>query len=139
MIGTSADIKYKTWIKFTDLLYGAMLPSGNDAAYLLSEVIGYLHKLEGNKRQYLRNLKFLDITNENTTLYTVEFIKMMNQKAEELVLNSTKFSNPHGLQNALNVSSPKDLIILSHHASKNELFRKIMNKEEHTYQYAEVV
>jgi D-alanyl-D-alanine carboxypeptidase len=36
MIGTSAQLKSKTWIKLIDLLYGAMLPSGNDAAFLLS-------------------------------------------------------------------------------------------------------
>jgi hypothetical protein len=36
LIGTSADLKPKTWVKFFDLLYGTMLPSGNDAAHLLS-------------------------------------------------------------------------------------------------------
>lgn len=29
-------------------------------------------------------MKFLDISNENTNLYTVEFIKLMNKKAEDL-------------------------------------------------------
>jgi hypothetical protein len=72
MLGTSADLKYKTWIKFVDLLYGTMLPSGNDAAFLLSEIIGYLSKIDlNNKRGYLHNLKFLDICNENTILCTV--------------------------------------------------------------------
>lgn len=36
MIGTTADLKPKTWVRFRDLIYGAMLPSGNDAAFLLS-------------------------------------------------------------------------------------------------------
>jgi D-alanyl-D-alanine carboxypeptidase len=36
MIGTTAELKVNTWIKIWDLLYGTMLPSGNDAAYLLS-------------------------------------------------------------------------------------------------------
>jgi D-alanyl-D-alanine carboxypeptidase len=64
---------------------------------------------------------------------------MMNLKAEQLGLTATIFSNPHGLQNAMNVSSSKDLIILSHRASLNETFRKIMNREQHKYEYAEVV
>lgn len=34
--GTTAHLKYGKWLKLEDLLYGAMLPSGNDAAYLLS-------------------------------------------------------------------------------------------------------
>ncbi len=44
MIGTSADLKPNTWVKLWDLLYGTMLPSGNDAAFLLSEIVGYLSK-----------------------------------------------------------------------------------------------
>jgi len=37
-------MKYK--IKVIDLLYGLMLPSGNDAAYVLAENIGYILKCE---------------------------------------------------------------------------------------------
>lgn len=40
--GTSAQIRHGKWMKLEDLLYGTMLPSGNDAAYLLSEVMGLL-------------------------------------------------------------------------------------------------
>jgi D-alanyl-D-alanine carboxypeptidase len=42
-------------------------------------------------------------------------------------LLNTQFSNPHGLSNALNVSSALDLIKLSLDASKNRFFNKIMN------------
>jgi D-alanyl-D-alanine carboxypeptidase len=41
LIGTSAYLKQGNWIDIKDLLYGAMLPSGNDAAYSLAEYIGY--------------------------------------------------------------------------------------------------
>ena len=34
--GTTAQLKFGKWLRLEDLLYGAMLPSGNDAAYLLS-------------------------------------------------------------------------------------------------------
>ncbi len=37
----------------------------------------------------------------------------MNRKAETLDLTNTKYSNPHGLQNALNTSSAKDIVKLS--------------------------
>jgi D-alanyl-D-alanine carboxypeptidase len=40
--GTSAQLRNGKWVKVLDLLYGTMLPSGNDAAYLLSEVMGLL-------------------------------------------------------------------------------------------------
>ena len=36
MIGTTANLKAGTWMILRDLLYGAMLPSGNDAAYTLA-------------------------------------------------------------------------------------------------------
>ena len=35
------------------------------------------------------------------------------------MLKDTTFSNPHGLQNAMNLSTPKDLILLSFYATKN--------------------
>ena len=62
----------------------------------------------------------------------------MNRKAEELGLLGTKFSNPHGLQNALNTSTAKDVIDLSVYASKHEEFAKIMGTERYGYRvYAE--
>ena len=57
----------------------------------------------------------------------------MNDKARMLDLISTRFSNPHGLQNALNQSTPKDIIKLTRNAVKNPLFRDIVNTK--VYQY----
>jgi len=51
----------------------------------------------------------------------------MNERTNYMGLYNTQFSNPHGLQNALNVSSALDLIKLSTNASKNKIFKKIMN------------
>lgn len=59
MIGTTAELKPFTWVKLWDLLYGTMLPSGNDAAFLLSEVVGYLSKLTTEE---VKGLKNLDLT-----------------------------------------------------------------------------
>lgn len=39
----------------------------------------------------------------------------------------TNFANPHGLGNVLNVSTAKDMMILSRYAVENEDFRKIMS------------
>jgi len=51
----------------------------------------------------------------------------MNKKAKELNLTKTKFNNPHGLANILNVSSAKDIVNLSKYCYKNVMFREIMN------------
>lgn len=51
----------------------------------------------------------------------------------------TQFSNPHGLQNAMNISCPKDVIILSNYACQNSMFRRIMNAQNHKYEYIELI
>lgn len=40
MSGTIANLQAFEWINIHDLLYGLMLPSGNDAANLLAENLG---------------------------------------------------------------------------------------------------
>jgi D-alanyl-D-alanine carboxypeptidase len=42
MTGTSSNLKEGHYVKLIDLLYALMLPSGNDAAYLLAEIFGLL-------------------------------------------------------------------------------------------------
>ena len=39
-IGTTADLRYNDILSIEDLLYGLMLPSGNDAAVLIAQAIG---------------------------------------------------------------------------------------------------
>lgn len=43
--GTSAQLKNKEIIKLSDLFYGMMLPSGNDAAYQIALLGGAILKL----------------------------------------------------------------------------------------------
>lgn len=50
-IGTTADLIENAWMTVEDLLYGLLLPSGNDAASVLCENVGavlYFDKV-GNK------------------------------------------------------------------------------------------
>ena len=55
----------------------------------------------------------------------------MNLKAEQLELAQTRFSNPHGLQNAFNTSTAKDMLVLGMYASEDKIFREIMNTDVH--------
>lgn len=88
-----------------DLLYGMMLPSGNDAAEVIAE---------GSK--FGRS----------------GFIYQMNKKAESLGLNNTHFTNPSGLEgDGAQYSTAIDLLILSRYAMKNPNFAKIVG----TYEY----
>ena len=72
-------------------------------------------------------------------MFTVEFIKMMNKKAEQLDLAFTKFSNPHGLQNAMNISTPRDIISLSLYVTENDHFRKIMNTKSYRCEFLQEI
>jgi D-alanyl-D-alanine carboxypeptidase len=69
-------------LSVTDLLYGLLLRSGNDAALVLARNAG------GS---------------------TERFVAEMNQKADELGLRDTHFTNPHGLDNPALYSSAFDM------------------------------
>ena len=56
----------------------------------------------------------------------------------DLGLLSTWFSNPHGLQNALNTSSAKDMIKLSRYAMKNKMFRDIVGHQEFNVRFIRI-
>lgn len=45
MPGTTSELKFGDKIKIIDLLYALMLPSGNDAAYVLAENFGFIYKI----------------------------------------------------------------------------------------------
>jgi D-alanyl-D-alanine carboxypeptidase (penicillin-binding protein 5/6) len=60
------------------------------------------------------------------------FIRQMNKKARQLELNNTSFANPHGLQNALNYSTAKDMLSLSIYCSSYQRFMEIVSTEIYT-------
>ena len=87
-----------------DLLYGLMLPSGNDAAIAIAE------HLAGS---------------------TKAFANMMNEKAQELGMTHSHFTTVHGkdegkADNPRNYSTARDMAILTAWALQNETFRTIV-------------
>ncbi len=81
-----------------DLLYGLMLPSGNDAALAIANYIA------GSEEA---------------------FVRMMNDKVRDLGLQDTHFSNPHGLDEPDHYSSAYDMAMLARYAMKNPTFRDL--------------
>ena len=75
-----------------DLLYGLLLPSGNDAAVQLAEYVA------GSQE---------------------DFVEMMNEKATALGLRNTHFANPHGLDDPDLYTSASDMAILGRHLLLN--------------------
>lgn len=92
-------------ISVTDLLYGTILPSGADAAM---------------------GLAILAADSE------AGFVKLMNEKAEELGLKNTHFTNATGLFDEQNYSSAYDMAIIIDAAMKNPLCREVLSTYQHT-------
>lgn len=94
-------------INLRDLLHGLLLRSGNDAANVIAKNVG--GSIE-------------------------HFVEMMNQKAQELHMTDTHFSNPTGLdeEDNGNQSSVYDMALLMSYCSQNPIFNDIVMKE--TYQ-----
>ena len=96
--------------KIEDLLYGLMLPSGNDAAIVIAE------HLAGS---------------------TTAFAKLMNEKAQELGMTHSHFTTVHGKDDGgKNYSTARDMAILTAWALENETFRTIVKTP--TYPCADV-
>lgn len=109
-----------------DLLYGVMLPSGNDAAETLA--------------QGLRP----DDSSDSFDLATRRrdwFVRLMNEKAQSLGLKDTYFVNPTGLDERLEqlstFSTALDLLALSNYALINDKFAEIAAAKQHIIPYKE--
>ncbi len=86
-------------ITVENLLYGALIQSGNDAAWALAE-----HFPGGEPA----------------------FVKAMNTKAKELNLTATNFTNPVGYDDPAHKMSASDLTRLAAYALKNRTITKIV-------------
>ena len=86
-------------------LYAVMLESANECAYAVAEHVG------GTVGQ---------------------FVKMMNEKAEELNCQNTHFVNPHGLHDENHYTCAYDMALIAKAAYENETFRIITGTARYT-------
>lgn len=86
-------------LSLRDLLYGLLLPSGNDAAIAIAEGIS------GSEER---------------------FADLMNAKARSLALNGSNFTNPHGLDDSELYSTAYDMGMLARYLMQNEEIRTIV-------------
>jgi D-alanyl-D-alanine carboxypeptidase (penicillin-binding protein 5/6) len=91
-------------LSLEDLLYGLMLPSGNDAAIAIARYIAH-----GNEQV---------------------FIELMNAKVRQLGLQHTHFLNPHGRDVDGHYSSPYDMAMLARAAMRNPAFQRLAGAKE---------
>ena len=91
-----------------DLLYGLLLPSGNDASMAIARSVGWR----------------ADTTTPEEAV--ANFVAMMNATAREYGLDDTHFMNPHGLDEWAHYSTPFDLAIMLRAALNYEEIRDVM-------------
>lgn len=109
-----------------DLLYGAILPSGNDAAETIAEGVG----------KYLKGVP-QDQTDGGGA--REGFITEMNKKAQSLGMLDTYFFNPTGLDGedikSSSFSTPLDLLALANYALTNSTFAEIVSTKSKVIPY----
>lgn len=116
MKGTSAGLQAEDTLKVMDLLYGLMLPSGNDAAQCLAEFFG----------REIAASRSIPGSNRGFDLL---FVREMNQQAGKLSLGRTVYQNPHGMAAKQNFSTAKDVNTLACIAMRLSTFRSIVNTQ----------
>lgn len=87
-----------------DLLYGLMLPSGNDSAVAIAEYIS------GSEE---------------------EFAKLMNEEARKLGATNSNFINAHGYQDENHYTTAYDLYLILKECVKNETFLEVVSSIEY--------
>jgi D-alanyl-D-alanine carboxypeptidase len=98
-LGTMMGLAVGDSVSVTDLLWGALLPSGNDAATALARYVG------GSV--------------EN-------FVAAMNPRAQALGLHETHFVNSHGLDANEHLSSAADLLVVTRELWAYPLFHSMV-------------
>ncbi|CAD8184297.1 unnamed protein product [Paramecium octaurelia] len=130
--GTSAFLNAGGILTIKQLLFALMLPSGNDAALVLSFTIAYLMILQKTEvYQYNRHLKgtIIDIEPQierNKKLLKHTFLDQMNKHASSIKMENTNYSSVHGLNDEKNVSCPHDISKLIERCIQLDVFLEII-------------
>lgn len=110
--GSSTAGLYKNEVlSYKDLLYGLMLPSGNDAAIVLACNVGNI--INGEKT-------------DKKSAYNI-FVKEMNKKAKKIGMKNTHFNNPHGFHDKNHYSTPRDMTLLAAYADNFDYYNRVVS------------
>ncbi|PIY71237.1 hypothetical protein COY88_01465 [Candidatus Roizmanbacteria bacterium CG_4_10_14_0_8_um_filter_35_28] len=99
--GQLMDLNLGEKITVENLLYGTLVHSGNDAAYVLADNYGY-----------------------------DKFIDLMNKKASQLKMINSHFIDPSGLKETNQYTTPFDLALAARELLKNPYLSKIVSTKE---------
>lgn len=106
--GSTVGLKPGDKVTARSLLYGMLLPSGNDCAYAVGMHIG------GSV--------------EN-------FAKMMNEKASKIGITDTNFTNPHGLDDDDHYTTAKSMALITRYALNNKYINEAVKTKSETINF----
>lgn len=106
--GSTAGLKPGDKVSARSLLYGMLLPSGNDCAYTTAIHLGG------------------DIAN---------FATMMTKKAKEMGITDTQFANPHGLDDDNHYTSALSMAIITRYALNNRYINEAVQTKQETINF----
>ena len=116
-VGSTAGVRAGEYLTVGELMYGLLLPSGNDASVALAEHFG---------RKFAKPDAELDDKQSFD-----RFIEQMNETARELKMLQTNYVNPHGLTDKAHLSSAADLARLTRAALELPRFRDYVTCRQH--------
>ncbi|WP_417747474.1 D-alanyl-D-alanine carboxypeptidase family protein [Rosistilla oblonga] len=112
-VGSSCRLNAGESLPVKELLYGLMLPSGNDASVAIAEHFGPR------------------LATEDENGYDA-FIRTMCETAKQLGMERTSYVNPHGLTHETHLTTAADMVKLTCEAMKYERFRDTVATRKHS-------
>lgn len=106
--GSTVGLKKGDMVSVESLLYGMLLPSGNDCAYTVGEHIG------GSIENYG---------------------VLATKKAHSIGAINTNIVNPHGLDNENHYSTPYDMALITRYALKNKYINDAVSTKNKTVDF----
>lgn len=108
--GSTSSLRAGEQVTVRELLYGLLLPSGNDASVALAQHFGQ---------------RFTDAEVDRNGAYTA-FVEKMNETAKRIGMRNSSFVNTHGLTAEGHLLTAQDLAVLAHESMKVPPFRAIV-------------
>lgn len=115
----------------SELYYGLLLPSGNDAANVLAEEITKAYNIAHPAEPTTTPEDGTTPTEEPSLLS--QYTAIVNAKIAELGLTNTHFVNPNGLHNDEHYTTARELAQMFDYALSFPDFRTVINTPSHAY------
>jgi len=114
---SKADIRKGDVLTWRQLLYGLLLPSGNDAAMTIAANVGRLDAKDSKL---------------SADAAIKRFVSLMNKEAKTLNLEDTHFVNPHGYHDDNHYTTAADLVKIGTQLMKYKAIDKIVMQPVYT-------